>query len=84
VTPVKPDEPIGKAIPTEVPGTLPDPSSAPLPPFLMEQVRHREAYLTLVKDLSAHLGDGDWQGTPMVEVKEKFNRIIARSLEMWI
>ena len=92
VTPVKPD---GKAIPTDVPGTLPGPSTATealdrledakkLPPFLHEQIRHREAYLTLIKDLTEHLGDKDWQGTAMVEVKEKFNRIIARSLEMWI
>lgn len=55
-----------------------------LPPFLHEQIRHREAYLTLIKELNEFLGDEHWQETPMVEVKQKFNRIIARSLEMWI
>ena len=55
-----------------------------LPPFLSGQIRQREAYLTLVKELNEFLGDEGWQQTPMVEVKQKFNRIIARSLEMWI
>lgn len=83
----------GEAIPTEVPGALPGTATEALdrleaakklPPFLHEQVRHREAYLTLIKELNEFLGDEHWQETPMVEVKQTFNRIIARSMEMWI
>lgn len=83
----------GKAIPTEVPGTLPKELSAEavdkldairgLPPFLTEQVRHREAYLTLIKDLTEHLGE-DWSSKPEADAKKRINSAIARSLEMWI
>jgi hypothetical protein len=71
----------GKAIPTEVPGTLPE--SPKLPPFLDAQIRQREAYLTLIKDLTKHLGE-DWSSKPEADAKKAVNSAIARSLEMWI
>jgi len=83
-----------KVIPTDVPGTLPGPRTATeavdkldaikgLPPFLNEQVRHREAYLTLIKDLTGHLAE-DWSSKPEALAKARVNEAIARSLEMWI
>jgi hypothetical protein len=54
-----------------------------LPPFLNAQVRQREAYLTLIKDLTEHLGE-DWSSKPEADAKKRINSAIARSLEMWI
>lgn len=71
----------GKAIPTEVPGTLPE--SPKLPPFLDAQIRQREAYLTLIKDLTEHLAE-DWSSKPEALAKARVNEAIARSLKMWI
>lgn len=77
----------GKAIPTEVPGKLPlEPAEvypSTLPPFLNEQIRHREAYLTLMKDLTYHLSE-DWSSKPEADAKKRINLAMARSLEMWI
>ena len=54
-----------------------------LPPFLSAQVRQREAYLTLIKDLTEHLGE-EWSSKPEADAKGRINSAIARSLEMWI
>lgn len=59
-------------------------TSARLPPFLQEQVRHREAYLTLLKDLNVVLGQ-DWnENLSDTEIKRKINAAIADSLRIWI
>lgn len=55
----------------------------PLPPFLRESIRHREAYLTLHKDLSRILGN-DWHDIPSDEIKRRINVAMADSLEVWI
>ena len=54
-----------------------------LPPFLSAQVRQREAYLTLIKDLTEHLGE-EWSSKPEADAKGRINSAIARSLEMRI
>ncbi len=57
--------------------------SSSLPPFLQQQVRQREAYLTLLQDLTDHLAQ-DWSVNPEALAKARVNEAIARSLKMWI
>ena len=57
--------------------------SDPLPPFLSEQVRHREAYLQLIKDLNVTLAQ-EWSSQPEVKIREKISAAIADSLRIWI
>jgi hypothetical protein len=84
---VTPIEPKGKAIPTDVPGKLPmEPAEvypSTLPPFLNEQIRHREAYLTLIRDLTEHLAQ-DWSSKPEAYAKGRIAGAISESLSMWI
>ncbi len=54
-----------------------------LPPFLDPHPRQLEAYLTLIKDLTEHLGE-EWSSRPEADAKGRINSAIARSLEMWI
>ena len=42
-----------------------------------------EAYLTLIADVNAILGN-DWNDTPMEEVKRRFNYAVQRSLNIAI
>ena len=63
----------------------PDVPETRLPPFLREQVRQREAYLTLIKDISEVLSQ-DWNDphVPITMRKPKINAAIANSLRIWI
>ncbi|MEK0324815.1 MAG: hypothetical protein QQN63_03845 [Nitrosopumilus sp.] len=71
----------GPASATEALGRLE--TAEKLPPFLNAQIRQREAYLTLIKDLTEHLGE-EWSSRPEADCKARINSAIARSLEMWI
>jgi hypothetical protein len=58
-------------------------SSAPLPPFIADQVRQREAYHMLLRDLNMLLGD-DWSTQPSEITKGRINKAIGDSLSIWI
>jgi hypothetical protein len=45
--------------------------------------RESEAYLQLLKDLNKILAE-DWDEQPQIEVKEKFNRAMHDSLNVYI
>ncbi len=83
MTPVKPD---GKAIPTDVPGTLPEVPrmkiAEPIRPSHL-QTRESEAYLQLIKDLNIVLAQ-EWQTQPEVAIRRGISEAIADSLRIYI
>ncbi len=74
---------MNKPTATEVLAQESESISTKLPPFLHDEIRRREAYLILIKDLTEHLGE-DWSSKPEADAKKRISSAIARSLGMWI